>query len=80
MDCIDRLKEIRLPPKSAFYSKLNDADISDVDYEHAQTVWKEFGRKTLVYEETHECTEKNRSILERQETHWELIQYTWARK
>ena len=47
VECVDRLKETRLPPKSAFYSKLNDADISDEDYEHARTVWKEFGRKTL---------------------------------
>jgi len=47
VDSIDRLKETELPPKSAFYSKLNDVDISDEDYEHARTVWKEFGRKTL---------------------------------
>ena len=47
MDSIDRLKETELPPKSAFYCKLNDVDISDEDYEHARTVWKEFGRKTL---------------------------------
>jgi len=37
VDCIDRLNETRLPPKSAFYSKLNDADISDEDYE--QRIW-----------------------------------------
>src|SRR6218665_3344269 len=47
VDCIDRLKETELPPKSALYSKLNDADISNEDYQHAQTVWKEFLRKTL---------------------------------
>src|SRR6218665_1715027 len=47
VECIDRLNETSLPPKSAFYSKLNDVDISDEDYEHAQNVWKEFGRKTL---------------------------------
>src|SRR5271169_5740138 len=47
IDSIDRLSETELPPKSAFYSKLNDCDISDEDYEHAQTVWKEFGFKTL---------------------------------
>ena len=47
IDSIDRLSETELPPKSAFYSKLNDSDISDEDYEHAQTVWTEFGFKTL---------------------------------
>ena len=45
VDCIDRLKQTRLPPNSAFYSKLKDTDISDKDYEHAQTIWTEFGRK-----------------------------------
>jgi len=38
VDCIGRLDETRPPPKSAFYLKLNDADISDEDYNHAQTV------------------------------------------
>jgi hypothetical protein len=47
IDSIDRFFETKLPPKSVFYSKLNDSDISDEDYEHAQTVWKEFEFKTL---------------------------------
>jgi len=47
MDSLDRLNETKLPPKEAFYSKLADAGISDEDYEHAQTVWKEFGCTTL---------------------------------
>ena len=47
INSVDRLSESGLPTKSAFYSKLNDTDISDEDYEHAQTVWKEFGCKTL---------------------------------
>ena len=33
---VDRLDETELPPKSAFYSKLNDSDISHEDYEHAE--------------------------------------------
>ena len=44
---IERLNETELPPKHKFYSRLNDSDISDEDYEHAKTVWKEFGFKTF---------------------------------
>ena len=46
VDCLEKLNETKLPPKEAFYSKLNDEDISDEDYEHAQKVWKVFGMKT----------------------------------
>ena len=47
MDNPERLQETQLPPKSAFYSKLNNKDISDEDYTHAQKVWKEFEMKTM---------------------------------
>jgi hypothetical protein len=47
VDCLSKLDEHNLPPKEAFYSRLNDSGISDDDYEHAQTVWKEFGCKTF---------------------------------
>jgi len=47
LNSLDRLNEPKLPPKEAFYSKLYDAGISDEGYEHAQTVRKEFGCKTL---------------------------------
>ena len=47
MDSLEKLKETKLPPKEAFYSRLNDEDISDEDYEHAIKVWKTFGMKTL---------------------------------
>ena len=47
MDSLERLKETKLPPKEAFYSRLNDEDISYEDYLHAQNVWKTFGMKTL---------------------------------
>ena len=47
IDSATRLNENKLPPQSAFYSKLTDSDISDEDYKHAQTVWKEFECKTL---------------------------------
>jgi len=47
MDSLERLNETQLPSKTAFYSKLNETEISDEDYKHAQTVWKEFGCKTI---------------------------------
>ena len=47
VDSLERLDETQLPPRSAFYSRLNDSGISKEDYEHAQTVWKEFNCKTL---------------------------------
>jgi len=36
---IERLSDGKLPPKEAFYSKLNECGISDEDYSHAQNVW-----------------------------------------
>ena len=38
MDTPEKLKETKLPPKEAFYSKLNNEGISDEDYAHAQRV------------------------------------------
>ena len=42
MDSWERFNETLLPPKKAFYSKLDLEDISDKDYLHAKKVWKEF--------------------------------------
>ena len=47
MDSPKRLEETRLQPKEAFYSRLNDAGISDEGYAHAQKVWKTFKMKNL---------------------------------
>ena len=47
MDSPERLLETQLPSKNAFYSKLNNKNISDEDYTHAQKIWKEFGMKTM---------------------------------
>ena len=44
---IDKLKETKLPSKEDFYSKLNDAEISEKDYQHAINVWNTFNCKTL---------------------------------
>jgi len=47
VDSVDKLAETALPPKEAFYSRLNDEETTNEDYEHAKTVWKEFRIKTL---------------------------------
>jgi len=48
VNCMDKLSERSLPPKDKFYSRLNDEDVTDDDYyNHAKTVWREFGMKTL---------------------------------
>ena len=44
---ISKFSETQLPPKSEFYSKLNDENISDEDYQHAQYVWETFSCKTI---------------------------------
>ena len=40
MDSWAKYKETKLPPKNAFYSKLNMKGICDNVYEHAQQVWR----------------------------------------
>jgi len=47
VDSVDKLAETALPPKEAFYSRLNDEETTNEDYEHAETVWKESRIKTL---------------------------------
>ena len=42
MDNWEKFDETTIPPKEAFYSKLNLEGISNADYEHAQKVWKVF--------------------------------------
>ena len=46
-DALDKLNATQLPPKDAFYSKLNDENISDDDYKHAQKIWETFNMKTM---------------------------------
>ena len=44
---MEKLSETQLPPKEEFYSKLNDEDINDDDYQHAINVWNTFECKTI---------------------------------
>ena len=47
MDSWERFNETSLPDKEAFYSKLNEEGISNIDYSHGQKVWKVFEIKNL---------------------------------
>ena len=47
MDNWERFDETTLPNKKAFYSTLNMKNITDVDYRHANSVFKKFGLKNL---------------------------------
>lgn len=42
-----KFTETKLPSQSAFFNKLNDCNISDEDYQHAQKVYNTFECKTL---------------------------------
>ena len=44
---IDKLKEKKLPSKDESYSKLNDEEISEEDFQHAINVWNTFNCQTL---------------------------------
>ena len=47
MSSWDRFEDTVFPPPEAFYSKLNMAGVSSEDYEHARSVWAEFGLRNL---------------------------------
>ena len=48
MDSMARFAEPQLPAKEHFYSRLNDSEISDEDYLHAQKVWETFNIPTML--------------------------------
>ena len=57
LDSIEKLKDPKLPPLKAFYSKLTGRGITEKNYNHALNVWKTFNMKTLkdylkLYNET----------------------------
>ena len=45
MDIWERFNKTSLPVKEAFYSSLNMKDITDVDYRHAERVFKSLNNK-----------------------------------
>ncbi|GET51959.1 hypothetical protein RIR_jg3733.t4 [Rhizophagus irregularis DAOM 181602=DAOM 197198] len=47
MDDWKKFEKTSLPPKGAFYSKLNETHISNKEYEYAQYVWEKAGCKTM---------------------------------
>ena len=47
VDCMKKIDETSLPSKEAFYSKFAGEGITDEDYQHAQTVWKEFNIESM---------------------------------
>ena len=47
LDSFDRFKETELPGKDKFYSRLNNTNVSDDDYNHAINVWNKFNMKTF---------------------------------
>ncbi|XP_073234436.1 uncharacterized protein [Porites lutea] len=58
---IEKLSEKQLPPKSEFYSKLNDENVSDDDYQHAINVWNTFKCKTI--RDYHDLYQKSDVLL-----------------
>ena len=47
MNCLEKFSETQLPIKEDFYSKLNDCNITDKEYKHAQDIWEKFGISNL---------------------------------
>jgi len=47
INSFERFSETRLPPMEAFYSNLTRESIKEVEYDHAQNVWRTFSCKSL---------------------------------
>ena len=47
MDSWEKFDETSVPPKEAYYSKLNEEGISDADYAHVQKGWEVFEIKDI---------------------------------
>ena len=60
-DNFEKLNNKKLPDIEEFYSKLNDENITEEDYKHAQNVWKKFNIKNM--KEYHDLYLKTDVIL-----------------
>ena len=47
MDSFSKFEETELPNKKEFFNELNNAAISDYEYQHARKVWDSFKIKNL---------------------------------
>ena len=46
-DSLEKLEETKLAEKEKFYSKLDDKNVTDEGYDHAQKVWEKFKMKNI---------------------------------
>ena len=61
MDNWEKFNEVVLPGKKAFYNNLNIGDITDADYRHANSVFKEFKMNNL--DDYHDLYVKSDTVL-----------------
>ena len=61
MDSEEKFKDIKLPPRKAFYSKLSGRGITEKDYKHACNVWNTFNMKT--FKDYHELYNESDVLL-----------------
>ena len=61
MDSWERFNETSLPDKKAFYSKLNEEGISNIDHAHSRKVWEVFEIKNQ--REYHDLYVKSDTLL-----------------
>ena len=47
MSSPSKFEQTRLPPREAFYSKLNESEVDEHDYRHAEKVWEIFNVRNL---------------------------------
>lgn len=48
MDCENKMEDLQLPPKEAFYNILNNQSISNKEYRFAQSIWEKFDIKNML--------------------------------